>query len=1096
MKKLLLPLLLLMVLGLINAQTTVFSDDFSTNQNATWTTSGAIGASAFTVNRSGADWGARRNTSPAQLELTNDASGTANVLGWVFANTATSGFSSPYNTTLSSNSGLVTWTLNIRQIRTDPAGYASGSYGAAFILATTSQSANNTGTGYAIVYGQSGTTDPIRLARYSGGLLTGLTDIITSNTTGLTDFGTDYISCKVTYNPSNNTWELFLRNDGTSAFTDPTTGSLVSQGTAVDNTYTSTALAYMGGYWQGSTSANLTAFFDNVKVTVVSGGVSAPTTQASSLTFSSIGQNGMTVNWTNGNGAKRIVIMNTSNSFTNPTDATDPTANTVYGGSGQQVVYNNSSNTVPVTGLSASTTYWYRVYEYNGSGASTKYITSTATDNPKSQATTAPTPTITTGAVTTPPFYVDSATTATGSVPYTSIGTYSGATFTAKLSDASGSFASPTSIGTASVSGTNPSGSVTITIPTGTTEGTGYKIRIDSDSPAVTGTESSAFTIQNGAKNVTGASSTVASGSLAVTWTNPTSIYDEVMIVVKAISTISGTPTGNGSAYSASLSFGSGTGFDSGFVVYKGATSPQTITNLSNGTIYYAKIYTRKNSNWSAGVEISNTPMAQPTLTDIIVPQYMQGLSGTNNNRIPTAMRLKLENLTPSSTYRYACQFVLSTSIPTYDGAGTPVYVMPDGSFVRTTSPGLSTAGSYGEFTTDATGLYEGWFMGEPTGNTTVFPVGNEVFLRLRLNGGNNGTSVVTRLTTTSPIKVINFGTEENVNQGTFLYGVSLSPAKNFAFVYDNEAGTGRPIAGSVIESDGLDLSGVSSILSAYLSNVDAVAGAWGVIIPNSIGTKGFTGIKRVESRRLDDGTIYAENTDSNGVWPSGANTVNPTGGSATPIVLGAGDATLPVELSSFTATLNAYNNVSLMWVTQSETGVNGFYVHRGVSSDLSQALIVSPLIVATNTSQQQSYLFTDSELNEDGIYYYWLQAQDLDGGVAYHGPITITYSGGGNPGTPNIPLVTEFNGIYPNPFNPNATLSYGLAKQGEVNFAIYNTRGQLVRSFSEGTKAAGNYKTYWNGTDNNGRICSTGVYYIRMISGQDSFMRKAVLMK
>ncbi|MDD3524338.1 MAG: hypothetical protein PHQ41_06550, partial [Candidatus Cloacimonetes bacterium] len=279
MKKLLfLFMLSLLLVSMAWGQTTVFSDDFSTNQNEIWTTSGLIGSSAWTVSRSGVDWGARRNTSPAQLELTNDASGSKNVAGWVFANVETTDFSSPYNASLSSNPGLITWSFNIRQIRTDPAGFSSGNYGAAFILATTSQTANNTGTGYAIVYGQSGNTDPIRLAKFSSGLssLSEATNIITSNTSGLTDFGAEYISCMVTYNPSNNQWELFLRKDGTSAFADPQTGTLVSQGTATDNTYTSTSLGYMGGYWQGSTTANQTAFFDNVLVSVSAGDTHDP----------------------------------------------------------------------------------------------------------------------------------------------------------------------------------------------------------------------------------------------------------------------------------------------------------------------------------------------------------------------------------------------------------------------------------------------------------------------------------------------------------------------------------------------------------------------------------------------------------------------------------------------------------------------------------------------------------------------------------------------------------------------------------------------------------------------------------------------------
>jgi hypothetical protein len=114
----------------------------------------------------------------------------------------------------------------------------------------------------------------------------------------------------------------------------------------------------------------------------------APTIQASALAFGSVTTNSMNVNWTNGNGAGRVVVMNTTNSFTVPTDGSLPAANTVYSGSGEQVVYaGTGSGPVTVTGLSTSTTYWYRVYEYCTSG--TVFQTATDTDNPKSQATTA-----------------------------------------------------------------------------------------------------------------------------------------------------------------------------------------------------------------------------------------------------------------------------------------------------------------------------------------------------------------------------------------------------------------------------------------------------------------------------------------------------------------------------------------------------------------------------------------------------------------------------------------------------------------------------------------------------------------------------------
>jgi|GEM_PF-1636602 len=267
-------LLLFLVIGVLYSfwgfsQTTVHTSDFNSKNNSSYTTSGYIGTNTWYVNRSGDDWGARIDN--GILENTNDVSGTSNSNGWVFSYHGTTSFSSPFNAVLDNNPAKVTWYFNMRQIRNDPAGFSAiSSYGVAFVLAATSQSLRTDGDGYAIALGQTGSTDPFRLIKFTSGFDGTLTDLITSNTSGLTDFDDEYLSIKVTYNPSNNQWELFLRNDGNSSFTDPTTGTLTSQGTATDNTYTGQSLDYAGGYWQGSTTANQTAFFDNFIVQVAS----------------------------------------------------------------------------------------------------------------------------------------------------------------------------------------------------------------------------------------------------------------------------------------------------------------------------------------------------------------------------------------------------------------------------------------------------------------------------------------------------------------------------------------------------------------------------------------------------------------------------------------------------------------------------------------------------------------------------------------------------------------------------------------------------------------------------------------------------------
>ncbi len=103
--------------------------------------------------------------------------------------------------------------------------------------------------------------------------------------------------------------------------------------------------------------------------------------------------------------------------------------------------------------------------------------------------------TITTGAVTGGPFNVDCSTGATGSVAFTSTGVFNaGNNFTAQLSDASGNFSSPTDIGSITLAGTDPSGSISFTIPAATASGT-YEIRVISDDPGYISGVSTTITI-------------------------------------------------------------------------------------------------------------------------------------------------------------------------------------------------------------------------------------------------------------------------------------------------------------------------------------------------------------------------------------------------------------------------------------------------------------------------------------------------------------------------------------------------------------------------------------------------------------------------
>ena len=94
------------------------------------------------------------------------------------------------------------------------------------------------------------------------------------------------------------------------------------------------------------------------------------------------------------------------------------------------------------------------------------------------------------------------------------------------------------------------------------------------------------------------------------------------------------------------------------------------------------------------------------------------------------------------------------------------------------------------------------------------------------------------------------------------------------------------------------------------------------------------------------------------------------------------------------------------------------------------------------------------------------------------------------------VPVGTQLLGNYPNPFNPETTIRYNLQSADQVKLAIYNTKGQLVKTLINDNKAAGTHSVVWNGLDENGSAVSSGLYYYKMYAGKYSSTKKMILMK
>lgn len=84
----------------------------------------------------------------------------------------------------------------------------------------------------------------------------------------------------------------------------------------------------------------------------------------------------------------------------------------------------------------------------------------------------------------------------------------------------------------------------------------------------------------------------------------------------------------------------------------------------------------------------------------------------------------------------------------------------------------------------------------------------------------------------------------------------------------------------------------------------------------------------------------------------------------------------------------------------------------------------------------------------------------------------------------------------YPNPFNPTTTISFDMKSAGKANLAVYNVKGQLVKTLVNDNLTAGSHSILWNGLDNNNKQASSGVYFYKLSTNNHNEMKKMVLVK
>lgn len=88
--------------------------------------------------------------------------------------------------------------------------------------------------------------------------------------------------------------------------------------------------------------------------------------------------------------------------------------------------------------------------------------------------------------------------------------------------------------------------------------------------------------------------------------------------------------------------------------------------------------------------------------------------------------------------------------------------------------------------------------------------------------------------------------------------------------------------------------------------------------------------------------------------------------------------------------------------------------------------------------------------------------------------------------------------GNYPNPFNPSTAIRFAVTNSAKrlVKVKIYNLRGQVIRTLALNVDGKGEYEVYWDGTDMQGKLQPSAVYFYIIDFGDAQLSGKMVMSK
>jgi hypothetical protein len=98
--------------------------------------------------------------------------------------------------------------------------------------------------------------------------------------------------------------------------------------------------------------------------------------------------------------------------------------------------------------------------------------------------------------------------------------------------------------------------------------------------------------------------------------------------------------------------------------------------------------------------------------------------------------------------------------------------------------------------------------------------------------------------------------------------------------------------------------------------------------------------------------------------------------------------------------------------------------------------------------------------------------------------------------GITTVPTAFSLESIYPNPFNPSATIRYAVPRASQVTIEIFDILGRKVVTLFDQKQTAGWHTVQWNGHNDQQQAVTSGIYIARLKAEDQVSAKKMVLLR